>query len=98
MGLFRNLLIAGALSGAYITNPEELSFRQYISEEMKKKGIEQAAWTKDRKLVSRLRADDWDRENRLFFSTVSIPNERHIFIGAFGRWCHVLLPEKQPGK
>jgi hypothetical protein len=36
MGLVRNLAVAAFFAGAYVSNPDEQSFRRYVDDEMKK--------------------------------------------------------------
>lgn len=36
MGLVRNLAVAAFFAGAYVSNPDEQSFRRYVDNEMKK--------------------------------------------------------------
>ncbi|RKP08379.1 hypothetical protein THASP1DRAFT_29812 [Thamnocephalis sphaerospora] len=76
------LLILGGI--AYATNPNEISFQQYIERQMAKRGH---SWLQ-RKFLSHITAMTYQRKNYYLFSIIHIddPSAECNFLGIFNHW------------
>lgn len=92
----RNLAIGALIAGAYISNPDERSFLNFIEDEQKKEG---ATWL-ERKVIQHLTSKMYERKDFYLFSMVRMPTDNLSFFGAFGKWvkvpCSINIPTLPP--